>query len=421
MDIVTQAREYIGTFVTEFSVLACQLLTYKLAAHLLGAQGFSEYAVARRTIALIYPVCLLGLGVALPRYIAHAAATKGATSSGRYFGAAVWCVGVGLLLCVLLMNLFPGYCAYLFFGNKSYGNLIFPMTLLLIGLTLHATVYAYFRGCLIMKWANILQFINLAIMPLLAFLVFGKSLRTVLSGLGIFDICTSGICLFFIPMRYAREAILPEVKELLSYGIQRVPGDFIQMALFTFPVIFIAHTKGVKEAGFVAFSVSVLSMIGSVFSPVGLVLLPRASKMLAEGAYAELRSHILRIAVITFIVASGLTIFFEFFAKVLIHLYLGSAFNEVAVLIRIVSLGALPFALYCVLRSLIDAYYFKAINMINNGIAFLVFLLLSGFLLLIHAPFTMLLAFLIAIFILGLLTIGEAWKILSKTKHTYAH
>src|SRR6266849_9492025 len=69
----SHAREYGGTFATEFTVLACQLLTYKLAAHFLGKTGFSEYAVARRTISLIYPLPLLGLGIALPRYIAQAA------------------------------------------------------------------------------------------------------------------------------------------------------------------------------------------------------------------------------------------------------------------------------------------------------------------------------------------------------------
>src|SRR5437879_4795697 len=72
----SHVREYGGTFATEFAVLACQLLTYKLAAHFLGKTGFAEYAVARRTISLIYPLPLLGLAVAVPRYIAHAAGAR---------------------------------------------------------------------------------------------------------------------------------------------------------------------------------------------------------------------------------------------------------------------------------------------------------------------------------------------------------
>src|ERR1700730_9978680 len=67
-----QIREYLPTFVTEFAVLISQVVAYKLAAYFLGPNGFSEYAVARRTIMLIYPVAMLGLGVGLPRYIGPA-------------------------------------------------------------------------------------------------------------------------------------------------------------------------------------------------------------------------------------------------------------------------------------------------------------------------------------------------------------
>src|SRR5438132_6367918 len=65
----SHVREYGGTFATEFTVLACQLVTYRLVAHFLGKTGFAEYAVARRTISLVYPIPLLGVAVALPRYV----------------------------------------------------------------------------------------------------------------------------------------------------------------------------------------------------------------------------------------------------------------------------------------------------------------------------------------------------------------
>src|SRR6266851_1795919 len=104
----SHAREYGGTFATEFTVLACQLLTYKLAAHFLGKTGFAEYAVARRTISILYPIVLLGLGVGLPRYVAIAAGRGDEESKARYLGATLWCVGAAALVCVALLNAFPG-------------------------------------------------------------------------------------------------------------------------------------------------------------------------------------------------------------------------------------------------------------------------------------------------------------------------
>src|SRR6267142_157942 len=198
----SHAREYGGTFATEFTVLACQLLTYKLAAHFLGKTGFSEYAVARRTISLIYPLPLLGMAIALPRYIAQATGSGSVAGSGRYFAAAAWCMGCGLFVCVSLMNLFSYAFSYVFFGGKQYANLVLPLSLLLVGLVLHALVYAYFRGNLALRRANILQLINFGLMPLLAFTIFNGSVRAVLSALGILTTLAAAVALAFTPLNY---------------------------------------------------------------------------------------------------------------------------------------------------------------------------------------------------------------------------
>ena len=404
--------EYGVTFATEFAVLGCQLLTYKLAAHKLGQQGFSEYAVARRVISLLYPIPLLGLGVGLPRYIAHATGA-GNPRAMRYFGTAFWCVIVALLLCTLLMNGFRGGFAYLFFASQDYVSLVFPLNLLLIGLTLHALVYGYFRGRLAMKSANILQLINLGLVPLISFFVFSSSVRAVLISLGTMTMLSACLALATTPLLRVGVG-MSETKELLGYGLQRVSGDFIHMALFTLPVTFVTHWHGVKEAGFMAFSISFLSMVGSVFTPIGLVLLPKASKMLAEQNHHELNLHIFRIGAITIAAATAFTLFFEFFAAVVIRVYLGQGFEAVVAMVRVVGFAILPFCLYCVLRSLIDAFYTKGVNMINNGIAFIVFLICFRPFLLFNNPSLLPLAFVVGIFVLGFLTVGEAWKILRR-------
>jgi O-antigen/teichoic acid export membrane protein len=407
-------REYGGTFVTEFAVLASQLLTYKLVAHFLGKASFSEYAVARRTISLIYPVTLLGMAVALPRYVAQATGTSNAKRSKRYFGSALRCVGCSLFVCVLLMNLFRETFAYLFFASQKYANLALPLSLLLIGLTLHVVAYAYFRGQLSMKRANLFQLLNFGIMPLIAVALFDSSVRSVLFAMGILTTLGAGLALVLTPLRSATDRILPEAKELLIYGVQRVPGDFILMALFTLPATFVAHTQGLQEAGFVAFGISVLNMIGSVFSPVGLVLLPKASKMFAEGTRSGLRIHVLQIVAITVAVSISLTILFEVMSGTLVRLYLGTGFAEVASSVRLMSLGALPFGLYCVLRSLVDAYHTKAVNVLNNGAAFLVFLCSAGALVFTGASSLIPAAFLLGVIVLGVLTLSETRKILAE-------
>ncbi|MCI0418426.1 MAG: hypothetical protein L0312_04255, partial [Acidobacteria bacterium] len=209
-----QGREYAGTFVTEFAVLASQILVYKLAAYYLGKEGFAEYAVARRTISLIYPVPLLGLGVALPRYIAYASGQGNSTRSERFFGATLWCVGCTTTLCALLMNFSSGGFAYLFFGSRDYAHLVFPLSVLLIGLALHAVVYAYFRGNLVMKRANLLQFVNLGLVPLVAFFAFRESVRSVLLASGVLSTVVAASTLLFTPWQQMAANTLTEGREL---------------------------------------------------------------------------------------------------------------------------------------------------------------------------------------------------------------
>jgi O-antigen/teichoic acid export membrane protein len=395
-------------------VLLCQLLTYKLAAHFLGKSGFSEYAVARRTISFIYSLPLLGLAVALPRYVAHAIGAGDGPRSGRYFGAAVWCAGLGLLACVILMNAFPGTFAYLFFASKEYASLVLPLSLLLIGLVLHCLVYSYFRGQLAMGRANLLQLVNFGIVPLAAFVFFHSSVHAVLTVLGMLTSLVAAVGLAFAPLGHIADRILPEAKELLRYGVQRIPGDFGQMALFTLPVTFVAHSSGVQEAGYVAFGISVLNMIGSMFAPFGLILLPKAGRMLAGGDHAELRRHVFQLAKVTVFVSVTLALFLEIFAGTLIKLYLGPNFSEAVFDLRILVLAALPFCLYMVLRNLVDAFHENAVNTRNILFALAIFLAGAIALQLNHSRLSYgMYALVASTYLLGVLTLLEARKILS--------
>ena len=166
-------REYGGTFATGFAVLGCQLMTYKLAAHFLGKTGFAEYALARRTISILYPVVLLGLGVGLPRYVAMAAGRGDRESGGRYLAATLWCVSLSAVVCVVILKVAPRGLAYLFFGSREYAFLLFPMSLVWRERRLHTVGYSYFRGTLNMRAANLLQLVNLGLAPLAVFFFYG--------------------------------------------------------------------------------------------------------------------------------------------------------------------------------------------------------------------------------------------------------
>jgi O-antigen/teichoic acid export membrane protein len=352
-----QVQEYSPTFLTEFVVMASQILLYKLAAHYLGKTGFSEYALARRTVSLLFPIPVLGMAVGLPRYIGATNGRGDRDAAARYFGATLWCVAGAAFICLTLINLFSKPFSYVFFGSNAYSYLALPLSVMILGQCLHTVVCGYFRGHMMLGRANALQIVNLAIVPVGSFLVFGQSLPKLLIAIGALSTLMSSVGLLFTPVWAIAENNWKETKELFRYGVQRVPGDFILVALFTLPATFAAHLKGIEEAGFVAFGISAVSIIGAVFAPVGLVLLPKATIMLAEGAREELREHLNAMVRITFVLSVAIIMTIWMWMPGLIHLYLGASFGQVVPIARLLILGALPYSIYLVLRNIVDAYH----------------------------------------------------------------
>jgi O-antigen/teichoic acid export membrane protein len=411
-----QAEEYAPTFLTEFLVMASQILLYKLAAHYLGKAGFSEYALARRTVSLLFPIPVLGMAVGLPRYIGFTSGRGENDRADRYFGATLWCVAGAVLVCLTLANVFSKSFAFAFFGDKVYSYLALPLSFMILGQCLHTVVCGYFRGHMMLNRANGLQILNLGIVPVVSFLVFGQSLSKVLSAAGLISTVVAGIAFLFTPVRAVVENNWKETKELLRYGIQRVPGDFILVALFTLPATFVAHLKGIQEAGFVAFGVSVVSIIGAVFAPVGLVLLPKATIMLAEGAREELRVHLRSMLRITIALSVSIVTVIWISMPSLIHLYLGSSFGQVAPIARILIVGAVPYSIYLVLRNIVDAYHQYGVTAAILSCGFLTFL--AGSYLSKRPGFGMnviLAAFVLAMTMIAILSNLECRRILRKT------
>ena len=359
-------REYLPTFVTEFTLLLSQVLAFKLAAHYLGKTGFAEFALVRRLVALIAPIPLLGIGVALPRFIGQCNGNKDNAAVSKYYVASVTSVGFACLVCVFLMGILKVQFAFLFFGNRRYSHCVLPLALMIIGLSLHTVACGYFRGNLKMHCANLLQFFNLALAPLLVFVFAHRSLDEILVLTGTIWTITSCLAIA-ATIQTPLSGSSGEARDLLCYGIQRIPGDFTLVALFTLPVTVVAHVQGTNEAGYLSFAISVLSMICAVFQPVGLVLLPKATYMLAEGAHRELRSHVSQLVKISVFTSLVLALFVGVFANQLIQIYLGHGFDQLAGLVRIVVIGTVPYSAYLVLRNVIDAFH-------KNGVTALILL-----------------------------------------------
>lgn len=361
----SSVRIYGATFATEFFVMVVQVVLYKFAAAWLGQTGFSEYAVARRVLAFLQPIILLGFGVGLPRYIALADGRGESSRSSQYLSATLLCVGGFTALIAGAFVVWPGWFAYLFFGSAAHSYLLLPLALMLVGMLFHCVLYAYLRGKLAVGRANTLQLINNGLLPVIVFIFFHKQVAGLLWYLGLAWITSTGIMFLLTPSARGWKNPAKETRELLSYGLQRLPGDFGFTALLALPAIFTAHLSGIKEAGFVAFGLTVVNMIASVFSPIGIVLLPKVSRAVGSKDFEVVRREIVFIRRMVVVVSGTLVIVIELLGGRLIRAYLGADYAPAAAIVNVLVVGGLPLAFFSALRSAIDACYHRAVNALN--------------------------------------------------------
>src|SRR5258708_5739681 len=119
-------RDYVTTFLTEVLVITSYLVAFRLVAVHLGQNGFGEYALSRRTLSLVSPLAVIGLDVAVARFVAYAMGRRTGREAG-YPGAALLIMAVTLAVLSALLLVFQSFFADLFFGSSTYTSLITPL------------------------------------------------------------------------------------------------------------------------------------------------------------------------------------------------------------------------------------------------------------------------------------------------------
>lgn len=366
------------TMLTEIMVTISGVLILKVAASLLGPTGFGEYALARRAVGLLYLPSIMGLGIAAPRYIAIARSGAMSEHSEGSFATATLTAGlVPALLVVLVLNVAPNLGAVALFGSDSLARVVPPATIALAGMALHSLVYAVYRGRSEMGLANVMQFVNLGLVPLVAFLRVSHDAATVLAATGGAWLGLSGIALLHVLYRERNDwrgmaSMQNHLRVLLRFGLPRVPGEFALVGLFAIPSLLAVRAHGVVIAGQFSAALSLLTIASGAFAPVGLVILPRASAQAAAGDIAGLRHLVLRILGGGILLATIGVLVGELLIPPFVRWYFGAAFVPAIPLFRACLLGTIPYVVYILMRSILDAIDVKALNSRNLIITLIV-------------------------------------------------
>jgi O-antigen/teichoic acid export membrane protein len=359
-------KVYAFTLACEVLIAASMMLAFRLAADNWGSEGFAEYSLVRRIIAFAIPVTLIGLDVGIPRFVARFGANS-AVSSAAVLNAGVRLSIISGATILIAFNGLTESASIVFMGSAQYAGLIGPLSLLLFAITLHTCSYAYLRGRMKFYSATIIQVIAYVVIPLGCFWLIRESLAlalwwtaSLLLGFSVVSLIACGIRI--------RELALADWQlagTLFRYSARRVPAAMALLGIASLPVFLVVHTDGSLFAGYVSFSMLSVNAVSSVLSPLGLVLLPKASRAFALGDEMGLKSSTRVATLVLFAVGSIATIVVFVGAEFVSTLFFGAVEPTIARLLRVTSVAILPAAYYMCLRTVIDAKFDRAVNSQN--------------------------------------------------------
>lgn len=402
------AGDYVVTLVAEIVVSACVLWTFRVVASEYGPISFGRYQVSRGFLAAAQPAMLLGVGVALPRYLAKAQG-KDPRHISDVFAASLLLVVATVTVTTAMLNAWPDAVGHALFGQPGQKALVRALSVLAIGLITHSLVYALLRGHLSYRMASLLHVVNLGIVPL-AMASTATTLSTYFTTVGMLQGLSSCVVaamqLRTVPTVAGTAA---RIREISSFGIRRVVGDALLLVFMLAPTTVTAHIVGLRAAGGVGIATSVVAVSAMLLTPLSTVLLPRSARLLADDKSGELTRQLSTVLPLGLLLAGVIGIA-TFATAPLISAFLGDGYGHATAPVRAIALSFVPYAAYVLGRSPLDALHFRAVNTKNIAGGVLVSVLLSPLIAVHPTPVTVVLVFDAGVMVMGALTVRDVWR-----------
>ncbi len=364
----SMGRDMLFTLLTQVIVALGGLWLYRLLALKKGADGVAAYSLVKQVVFFTWPVAMLGLQTAIPRYVALVRDRPRASESYLLVATALTGIATAVLCALALVS--PSTTASVLFGDADRSYLVLPLALTLAAMVADAVMYGYFRGRSEFRVANAVHVVGIAALPVALLLAAGgRSIETLIALMAVGLIACCAVVVGGPLLRGARSfeiaASVSAGRTLLNYGYRRVPGEIAGVVLFTIPLVLAAHFAPLDEVAYLTAGLYVLFMISIASQPVGLVFLPVLSRLCATD-FDKARRYVADLATSALHIGIFITPQLVLFADVAIRAWLGPDFDQAGTIIAITVFPAGIYLLNVVLRSALDAAAVTAYNARNN-------------------------------------------------------
>jgi O-antigen/teichoic acid export membrane protein len=384
-----------------------------------GMSGLGEYLLVRRLAFAMIPVSLLGVTIAIPRYMGMAAGEHQKQKE-------ILAVGLKLFLrfgvaIVLLITICLGFAPTITGENATFLGTILPMSTLCLGIALHQIAYSYFRGRLTMSIANVLQFVNIGLVPIFLVVCFpGIAIGRVILWHGILVLLIPGIAIVsaaisgWRSIREKREELSQLHREMLSYGIRRIGANLGILLMLSLGPILMASWATYEELAYFSVGFQINRMFFPLLGPIGVVLLPILAYYLSEGEQSKLSRNLQFLFTAGTAIGLYATFHLWYFAESVLHYWLGETTEKGILIFRLFCLSTPAYLWFELARNPIDAFSKIGYNSRNilTSITVLIGLIMVG-VKLFHLPpsIVITIGYVIGFFLLGGLSIGTCYRL----------
>lgn len=361
-----------SVFTGSIFIVSSQIASMWLAAHVLDQGGFTDYILSKRLTAVVVPTATLGLGVALTREVAITS-TRAAEARMTSLVSVLLLIALTLIIAGSLVLMLGDTLALAAFGEPRRTDLVWATAAGLPGQLLSGIAYAYERGRMTFHRASVGLAFTVGGLPLLGFVAGGASATRVLLYTAGFSSLVSAAWLAELlrseKLILSASGLLKHAQNLASFGIVRVPGDFLTAAFVAFPAFACVHLGSLKDGGNVGFATTVLGLSVETVGPIGILLLPHASRLVGDGHRLRLKRQI-RLLVAAAIGIPGVIAFVGWFVlDWLVTWYLGPSNSAAAQASRLMLLSGPAYGIFMVVRNAVDAASRRPLNTYNLAIA----------------------------------------------------
>lgn len=360
------------TAITALATTASLIFVSRFLAQGLGPEGFGIYSIARRFVASLLPCSTLAMNQTIARYVATA---QSMTERLEVLKAGLFLSLIATLLVCAVCWPFRGKLSILIFHNIEHIPVITALLFMLVGNAFYMVLYGYYRGAGAMHKANLWQIISYAVGPIMAAALLAQSGRVdwILIAMG--SLCLlAAIPLTIFVMSESRhpqagKALRNRMSELLHYGSGRAVGGLVIAGLFACGPLMAPYFGSVEDAGYLAIGQSVFSLSEAGVVAFGLVVLPKAAQLVAEGRKDFLRERIGDIVALILHLGLFVTCQVLIWADLIVAIWLGDQYRVAVPIMRLLLIAVTPYLAYTLLRSIVDAVEERAVNTRNLLIA----------------------------------------------------